>query len=99
MSRVYSSPGARSAASGRHPGTRILDQASYQRALLAKLTEEAHEAGRAAAGLPSELADVLEVLRALTSTAGVSRAQLLARRRQAQSPRGFGTRILPESVD
>ena len=57
---------------GRHLVTRILDQASYPQALLAKLTEVAHEAGNAAADLPGELAGVLEVLRALTATAKVS---------------------------
>jgi len=45
----------------------VLDKASYRQALLAKLIEEAQEASHATAGgLPGELADVLEVLRALT---------------------------------
>jgi len=35
-------------ASGRHPVTRVLDDASYRDALLAKLVEEAGEAARAA---------------------------------------------------
>jgi predicted house-cleaning noncanonical NTP pyrophosphatase (MazG superfamily) len=41
--------------------TRVLDEASYRQALLAKLTEEAQEASRATADeLPGELGDVLE---------------------------------------
>ena len=86
---------------GRHPVTRVLDDASYQAALLSKLTEEAQEASQAtAADLPDEMADVLEVLRALTATVGMSWAQLLAiaddkRRRRG----GFGKRIFLEFVD
>ena len=57
---------------GRRPVTRVLDEASYRQALLAKLMEEAQEASHANADdLPGELADVLEVLRALTVTAGM----------------------------
>ena len=57
---------------GHRPVTRVLDEASYRQALLAKLIEEAREASHATADdLPGELADVLEVLRALTGTAGV----------------------------
>lgn len=86
---------------GRHPVTRVLDDASYQAALLSKLTEEAQEASQATAtDLPDEMADVLEVLRALTTTVGMSWAQLLAladdkRRRRG----GFGKRIFLEFVD
>ena len=66
------------AAEGRHPVTRVLDEAGYRQALLDKLVEEAGEAARAsAADLPGELADVLEVLRALTAAAGMSWEQLL----------------------
>jgi predicted house-cleaning noncanonical NTP pyrophosphatase (MazG superfamily) len=51
---------------GEHPVTRELDDRSYREALLAKLVEEAREASQATAdSLPGELADVLEVLRAL----------------------------------
>lgn len=86
---------------GCHPVTRILDEAGYHQALLAKLTEEAHEAGHAAAAdLPGELADVLEVLRALTAVAGVSWAQLLALADDKRNRRGgFDNRIFLESVD
>jgi predicted house-cleaning noncanonical NTP pyrophosphatase (MazG superfamily) len=59
------------AAAGRQPSTRILDHASYQVALRTKLLEEAREAEAAAdEQLASELADVLEVLRALATAPG-----------------------------
>jgi predicted house-cleaning noncanonical NTP pyrophosphatase (MazG superfamily) len=86
---------------GRHPVTRVLDEASYRQALLAKLIEEAQEASRVTAGdLPGELADVLEVLRALTMTAGMSWPQLLALAEDKRSRRGgFARRIFLESVE
>jgi predicted house-cleaning noncanonical NTP pyrophosphatase (MazG superfamily) len=85
---------------GRHPVTRVLDDASYRQALLSKLVEEAREAGHAAAAdLPDELADVLEVLRALTMTAGISWPQLLALAEDKRSRRGGGGRIFLESVE
>jgi predicted house-cleaning noncanonical NTP pyrophosphatase (MazG superfamily) len=86
---------------GRRPVTRVLDKASYRQALLAKLIEEAQEASHATAGdLPSELADVLEVLRALTATAGMSWPQLLALAEDKRSRRGgFERRIFLESVE
>jgi predicted house-cleaning noncanonical NTP pyrophosphatase (MazG superfamily) len=55
-------------AQGQHPVTRILDNASYQEALLAKLAEETREAQEAAAeDLPDELADIVEVIQALAT--------------------------------
>src|SRR5215813_7557499 len=86
---------------GRCPVTRVLDEASYRQALLAKLIEEAQEASHATAGdLPGELADVLEVLRALTVTAGLSWLQLLALAEDKRRQRGgFGRRIFLESVE
>ena len=86
---------------GRHPVTRVLDEASYREALLAKLTEEAQEASYATVdGLPGELVDVLEVLRALTVTAGMSWDQLLALAENKRSQRGgFGRRIFLEEVE
>ena len=88
-------------AEGRRPVTRGLDEASYRQALLAKLTEEAQEASHAtAAGLPGELADVLEVLRALTVTAGMSWPQLLALADDKRRQRGsFEQKIFLESVE
>ena len=86
---------------GRRPVTRVLDEASYRQALLAKLIEEAQEASHATAdGLPGELPDVLEVLRALTVTAGMSWAQLLALADDKRNRRGgFGRRIFLEAVE
>src|SRR5580700_4537909 len=56
-------------ADGHHAFTRTLDGQDYRTALLAKLVEEAREAQSASADeLPSELADVREVLQALLST-------------------------------
>jgi predicted house-cleaning noncanonical NTP pyrophosphatase (MazG superfamily) len=66
-------------AQGQHPITRILDNASYQEALLAKLAEETREAQEAAAeDLSDELADIVEVIQALTTAVGMSWVQLLA---------------------
>ena len=85
---------------GRHPVTRVLDDASYLAELRSKLVEEAREASDAtAADLPGELADVLEVLRALTVMAGMSWAQLLALADDKRSRRGgFEKRIFLEFV-
>ena len=78
----------------------VLDEAGYRQALLAKLIEEAQEASHATAhDLPGELADVLEVLRALTVTVGMAWPQLLALAKDKRSRRcGFGGRIFLESV-
>jgi predicted house-cleaning noncanonical NTP pyrophosphatase (MazG superfamily) len=86
---------------GRRPLIRVLDEASYRQALLAKLIEEAQETSHATASdLPGELADVLEVLRALTMTAGMSWPQLLALADDKRSRRGgFERRIFLESVE
>jgi predicted house-cleaning noncanonical NTP pyrophosphatase (MazG superfamily) len=65
------------AADGGQPVTRILDHAGYEAALRAKLLEEAHEAQAAPdSQLASELADVLEVLKALARTASQKRRVL-----------------------
>lgn len=86
---------------GRRPVTRVLDDRSYRQALLAKLMEEAQEASHAIAdNLPGELADVLEVLRALAAAAGMSWPQLLALANDKHSRRGaFEGRIFLESVE
>ena len=77
------------AAEGRPPVTRVLDQAAYRQALLDKLVEEAAEAAHAsAADPPGELADVLEVLRALTAAAGSLWEQLLALADDKRTRRG-----------
>jgi predicted house-cleaning noncanonical NTP pyrophosphatase (MazG superfamily) len=68
---------------------RVLDEAAYRGALLAKLVEEAQEASRAGAEeLPAELADVLEVLQALAKAVGT-------RRQQADTTRRFRRTDLP----
>jgi predicted house-cleaning noncanonical NTP pyrophosphatase (MazG superfamily) len=86
---------------GRRPVTRVLDEASYRQALLAKLIEEAQEASHATAdNLPGELADVLEVLRALTVATEMSWLQLLALAEDKRSRHGgFERRIFLESVE
>ncbi len=86
---------------GRRPVTRVLDEASYRQALLAKLVEEAQEASQATgADLLGELADVLEVLRALIVATATSWPQLLALADEKRSQRGgFTRRIFLESVE
>ena len=89
------------AAAGSRPSTRVLDHASYQAALRAKLLEEAQEAEAAAdEQLASELADVLEVLRALATAHGMrwEDIELQARRKRAERG-GFDRRIFLEHVD
>jgi predicted house-cleaning noncanonical NTP pyrophosphatase (MazG superfamily) len=84
---------------GRRPVTRAPDEGSYRQPLLAKLMEEAQEASRAD-DLPGELADLLEVIRALTVTAGMSWPQLVALANDKRSRRGgFVRRIFLESVE
>src|SRR5690242_17759339 len=88
-------------ADGGHPVTRVLDQASYRQALLDKLVEEAREAASASpASLPEELADVLEVLRALIQAESISWEQLRALADDKRNHRGgFTGKIFLESVD
>jgi predicted house-cleaning noncanonical NTP pyrophosphatase (MazG superfamily) len=88
-------------AQGHHPVTRILDDASYQAALWAKLAEEVREAQDASAEeLPGELADIVEVIQALAAIAGKSSAQLLALAAEKRTRRGgFEKRIFLESVE
>ena len=86
---------------GAHPVTRVLDKESYRQALLAKLLEEAHEAVAAhPAELPGELADVLDVVRALAAVHGLTWDQLLdiaAARRIANG--AFRQRLFLEYID
>ena len=86
---------------GGRPVTCVLGEASYRQALLAKLIEEAEEAANAAADdLAGELADVLEVLRALAGTAGMTWPQLIAAANDKRGRRGgFEKRIFLESVE
>lgn len=88
-------------ADGGQAVTRVLDQAGYLMALRAKLMEEAEEA-RAASDrqLRSELADVLEVLRALATAHGMSWEDVVAEAARKRDERGgFDQRIFREYVD
>lgn len=86
---------------GAHPVTRVLDKDSYRQALLVKLLEEAHEACAARpAELPGELADVLDVVRALAAVHGLTWDQLLdiaAAKRIANG--AFRQRLFLEYID
>jgi len=89
------------AADGHQPVTRILDQASYEAALRAKLLEEAHEAQAAPDGqLASELADVLEVLQALAVAHDMGWEDIVSEAGRKRAERGgFDHRIFLEYVD
>ena len=89
------------AAAGRQPVTRVLDQSDYQAALRAKLLEEAHEAQAAPdRQLASELADVLEVLKALAAAYNMSWEDVVSEADRKRAERGgFGDRIFLEYVD
>ena len=89
------------AADGHQAVTRVLDQAGYEAALRAKLLEEAHEAQAAADGqLASELADVLEVLKALAAAHGMGWEEVVSEARRKRGERGgFDQRIFLEYVE
>ncbi len=89
------------AADGGQPVTRVLDDAGYEAALRAKLLEEAHEAQAAPDGkLASELADVLEVLRALAAVHDMSWEDIVSEANRKRAERGgFDDRIFLEYVE
>jgi predicted house-cleaning noncanonical NTP pyrophosphatase (MazG superfamily) len=89
------------ALNGGLPVTHVLDGEGYRDALLAKLVEEAKEArDTEASDLPGELADVLEVLRALASVAGLTWEDLVELAAEKSARRGgFDGRIFLEYVD
>ena len=89
------------AAAGSQPSTRVLDHASYRGALRSKLVEEAREAEAAAdEQLASELADVLEVLRALATAHDMTWEDIELRASRKRAERGgFDRRIFLEHVD
>jgi predicted house-cleaning noncanonical NTP pyrophosphatase (MazG superfamily) len=89
------------AADGGQPVTRVLDHAGYQAALRAKLLEEAQEAQAAPDGqLASELADVLEVLKALATAHGMSWQDIVSEASRKRAERGgFDNRTFLEYVD
>jgi predicted house-cleaning noncanonical NTP pyrophosphatase (MazG superfamily) len=88
-------------ADGGQPVIRVLDDAGYEAALRAKLLEEAHEAQAAADGqLASELADVLEVLRALAAAHHMSWEDIVSEAARKRAERGgFDNRIFLEYVE
>ncbi len=89
------------AADGGQPVTRVLDHASYEAALRAKLLEEAYEAQAAPDGqLASELADVLEVLQALAAAHDMSWEDIVSEADRKRAERGgFDDRIFLEYVE
>jgi predicted house-cleaning noncanonical NTP pyrophosphatase (MazG superfamily) len=88
-------------ADGHRAVTRVLDEESYRAALLEKLTEEAHEVRQAPAEqLVAELADVLEVLKALAKAHGLTWDQILVTAATKSAERGaFDHRIFLEYVE
>ena len=83
------------------PVTRVMDNPSYRAALRAKLLEEAREAQEAAPEqLLSELADVLEVLRALAAAHGASWEDIESEAARKRAERGgFDQRIFLQYVE
>jgi predicted house-cleaning noncanonical NTP pyrophosphatase (MazG superfamily) len=88
-------------ADGCQPVTRVLDHTDYEIALRAKLLEEAREAQAAPDGqLASELADVLEVLKALAAAHDMSWEEVMSEASRKRAERGgFDKRIFLEYVD
>jgi predicted house-cleaning noncanonical NTP pyrophosphatase (MazG superfamily) len=80
---------------GRSLRIETLTEAEFRTALLDKLLEEAGEAREATAEqLPTELADVLEVLDAIVSTFGIQRATPVGLQEQRRNERGgFDRRV------
>lgn len=81
------------------PGSRyrVLEAAEYGGALRAKLEEEVRE--YLTDGTPEELADVLEVLRALAALHGLTPEELEAVRARKEAERGgFAGRVWLEDV-
>lgn len=89
------------AATGSQTLTRVLDHAGYRDALRAKLVEEAREAeGAPDERLASELADVLEVIKALVAAYEMSWEDIERHAGRKRAERGgFDHRIFLEYVD
>jgi predicted house-cleaning noncanonical NTP pyrophosphatase (MazG superfamily) len=79
-----------------HPGTWQANQAEFARCLRAKLLEEAHQAATAnPAGLAEALGDVLQILYALATEAGLEPAAIeCARVRKARTHGTYTRRII-----
>lgn len=88
-------------AAGSQPSARVLDHASYQSALRAKLLEEAQEAQTAPGEqLIAELADVLEVLQALVKAYDMSWEDIEREAERKHAERGgFDRRLFLEYID
>ena len=77
------------ASDGRRPTVEVLTAADRRTALVAKLTEETAEVAAVDdAGLPEELGDVLEVLRALAADVGLSLDEVLVLADRKRASRG-----------
>lgn len=81
--------------------TRILDEPSYLLALRTKLMEEAQEAATCSTEeLVIELADLYEVIDALSTAAGITKETLIAEQGRRRTERGaFDHRILLLAVE
>jgi predicted house-cleaning noncanonical NTP pyrophosphatase (MazG superfamily) len=85
-------------ADGHKAVTRILDEDSYRAALLEKLAQEAQQAPVEQLG--TELADVLEVLQAITQAHGLTWNEILSIAARKRTERGaFDNRIFLEYVE
>ncbi|WP_281884795.1 nucleoside triphosphate pyrophosphohydrolase [Paenibacillus sp. YYML68] len=83
-------------ASGKQCRTRLLEEAEYKRELIAKLHEELQEytSAQESEHALEELADLLEVIRALSEVHGSTWEQLDAlRQRKADARGGFRDRV------
>lgn len=88
--------------SGKECRTRILDEEEYKQELIVKLKEESAEYFEATDANDSleELADMLEVIRALAVVHGASWEQLEAiREKKAEKRGGFQNRVYLIDVD
>lgn len=83
---------------GRHAKTRVLTDNEFRAELKRKLTEEVEEF--LTSENPEELADILEVIHALTSDLGVDSSKLETIRQQKRNERGgFDKRIFLITVE
>ncbi|MEO1744063.1 MAG: nucleoside triphosphate pyrophosphohydrolase [Cyanobacteria bacterium J06629_9] len=81
---------ARLTAAGQRYEARVLNEADYRTALLAKLVEEAQEvqAAEDIADVVAELADVAEVMAALMDAYGIDPAQVRLAQDEKRAERG-----------
>lgn len=89
-------------ANGKECRTRILDEEEYKKELIAKLKEESEEYFSAQSPKESleELADMLEIIRALATVHGATWEQLEAlREKKAEARGGFKERVYLIDVD